>query len=67
MHAVALWLALQSMEIKTWDIQSLRCLGSVNGIESAKRPLSQGLLQFRAGALLKKLLKSFVLERLNHG
>jgi len=55
------------MKIKTWNIQSLWRLGNVNGIEPTKRPLSQGLWQLSAGAFLKKLLKSFVLKRLNHG
>ena len=54
------------MKIKTWNIQRLWRLGNVNGIEPTKHPLSQGLLQLSAGAFLKKRLKSFVLERLNH-
>lgn len=58
MHAIALWLSLQSMKIKTRDIQSLWRLGNVNGIQPAKRSLSQGFLQLSAGALLKKRLKS---------
>ena len=44
MHAVALWLALQSMEIKTQNILSLWRLGNVNCIEPTKRPFSQGRL-----------------------
>ena len=66
LHAKTLWLALQPMEIKTRDIQSVRCLSGINRIKAAKCPFSQGLLQLCAGTLLKKGLKPFVPKRLDH-
>ena len=65
MHAKTLWLALQPMEVKTRDIQSVRSLSGINGIKAAKCSFSQGLLHFGAGTLLKKGLKPFVPERLD--
>jgi hypothetical protein len=32
MHAVPFWFALQSMKIKPWQIQSIRCFCNANGI-----------------------------------
>jgi len=66
MNAKTRWLALQPMEVKTRNIQCVGCLGYVNGIKAAKCPFSQGLLHLRAGALLKKGLKPFLPERLDH-
>ena len=62
MHAVPFWFALQSMKIKPWQIQGIRCFCNANGIESAKGSFSQGFLYLGTDALFKKLLQAFVLD-----
>ena len=66
MDAVPFWFALQSMKIKPWQIQGIRCFCNANGIESAKGSFSQGFLYFGTDALFKKLLQAFVLEGQDH-